>query len=125
MKLNYDSSSLALDSTLKVLILENTRGWRIEIQLRANEDSSFTLVAMSGIHSKPAELSKLQGPYESRQQACAARRAIAIQLLDKGFKAMEHEHSIWNLQAQKAIQKVREQRKLNRGNYDFHPDDVL
>lgn len=125
MKLNYGSSKLAHDLDLDVLILENARGWRIEMHLRRNEDESFTLVAMSGIRDKPAELSKLQGPYENRQQACAARRAIAIQLLEKGFAAQDNDHSIWSLQAQKAIQNVREQRTINRGNYDFHPDDVL
>ncbi|MGH1370944.1 MAG: hypothetical protein ACRBBW_02830 [Cellvibrionaceae bacterium] len=125
MKLSYDTSSLAADSAANVLILENPLRWRIEMHLRRNEDQSYTLVAMSGIHDQPAQLSKLQGPYENRQQACAARRAIAIALIAKDFNPKDAEHSIWTLQAQKAIQNLRQQRTLNRGNYDFHPDDVL
>ncbi len=95
------------------------------MHLRANEDQSFTLVAMSGLRDQPAQLSKLQGPYESQQHACAARRAIAVALIEKGFKHRDGEYSIWQLQAQKVIQNLREQRTLNQGNYDFHPDDVL
>lgn len=125
MKLSYDTTKFNIDSSHEVLILENSRSWRIEMQMRRNEDQSYTLVALSGISSKPAELSKLQGPYQTRQQASAARNAIAIELLNKDFKALDNEHSIWSLQAQKAIQKVRQQRSENQVNYDFHPDDVL
>ncbi len=125
MKLSYKTPSLTIDTRQQVLILKNSRNWRIEMQLRRNEDQSYTLVAMSGIGSKPAELSKLQGPYQTKQQASAARSAIAVQLLEKNFEVLNNEHSIWSLQAQKAIQKVRLQRQQSQGDFDFHPDDVL
>jgi len=125
MKLSYKTPSLKIDTNQNVLILENSRNWRIEIQLRRNEDQSYTLVAMSGIGGKPAELSKLQGPYQTRPQASAARSAIAVQLLEKDFVVLNNDHSIWSLQAQKAIQKVRLLRQQNQGDFDFHPDDVL
>ncbi|MAZ88725.1 MAG: hypothetical protein CL693_13885 [Cellvibrionaceae bacterium] len=95
------------------------------MQLKRNEDETYTLIAMSGVSSQPAELSKLQGPYQTFQQGIAARSAIAEQLIRKDFSVLKDQHSIWTLQAQKAIQTVRRQRIDNQGNYDFHPDDVL
>ncbi len=92
--------------------------------LRGNEDDTYTLIALSGIASQPAELSKLQGPYQTLEQGLAARMAIARQLESKGFYQCEG-HSIWDIQVQKAIQKVRLQRSASQGNYQFHPDDVL
>lgn len=119
MKLEYDPNPGS-----STLVLENERRWRIEMYLKPNEDETYTLVAMSGIASQPAELSKLQGPYQTKEQGLAARSAIARQLHAKGFQTVKH-HSIWQIQAQKAIQTVRKNRTTNQGNYDFHPDDVL
>ncbi len=95
------------------------------MRLARNEDETYTLIAMSGLVNRPAELSKLQGPYQTLQQGIAARSAIAEQLIRKGFSMLKDQHAIWRLQAQKAIQTVRRQRIDNQGNYDFHPDDVL
>lgn len=125
MELSYYHQQLQQLADRDTLILQNERGWRIEMQMRRNEDDSYTLVAMSGLNDKPAELSKLQGPYQTRDQGIAARTAIAIQLLRKDFQLQSQQHSIWAIQAQKAIQKVRSQRIASQGNYDFHPDDVL
>ncbi|WP_439135173.1 hypothetical protein [Pseudomaricurvus sp.] len=119
MKLEYDQNP---DSS--IMVLENDRRWRIEMYLKANEDETYTLVAMSGIATQPAELSKLQGPYQTEEQAQAARSAIAKQLYAKGFQPLR-QHSIWQIQAQKAIQNVRQTRKASQGDYRFHPDDVL
>ena len=125
MELSYHHQQLHQHADRETLILQNARGWRVEMQLRRNEDDSHTLIAMSGLSDKPAELSKLQGPYQTRDQGIAARAAIAIQLLRKEFQLHPEQHSIWSVQAQKAIQKVRSQRIASQGNYDFHPDDVL
>lgn len=120
MKLHYDKTHHP-----DTLVLENERHWRIEMQLKRNEDNTYTLIAMSGISGKPAALTKLQGPYVNKDQGLAARSAIAAQLYPKGFNTITNSHSIWSLQAQKAIQNVRQQRTDSQGNYDFHPDDVL
>ncbi|GAB3110624.1 hypothetical protein G8770_20985 [Aestuariicella hydrocarbonica] len=120
MKLQYDSQP-----GTETLILENERLWRVEMFLKRNEDDTYSLVALSGINSRPAELTKLQGPYQILEQGVAARSAIARQLQNKGFSVQIDQHSIWQLQAQKAIQSVRQQRADSQGNYAFHPDDVL
>lgn len=119
MKLEYDQTP-----DTSTLVLENERQWRIEMFLKPNEDDTYTLVAMSGIATRPAELSKLQGPYQTKAQGQAARSAIAKQLQNKDFHILQ-QHSIWQVQAQKAIHTVRQTRTANQGNYDFHPDDVL
>ncbi len=125
MKLSYGCSQTSRHPDQNPVILENERHWHIEMQLKRNEDETYTLIAMSGVRQRPAELSKLQGPYQTLQQGIAARSAIVEQLVTKGFSVLKDAHSIWAIQAQKAIQSVRRQRIDSQGNYDFHPDDVL
>lgn len=134
MLLHYPSSHTQMAD---VLVLENARGWRIEMYLKANQvpdsqalkpahsSSSYSLIALSGVSHLPAELNKAQGPYETREQASAARSAIAQQLLNKDFEVQHKAEGIWSLQAQKAIRQMRAERNQHQGNYHFHPDDVL
>lgn len=106
------------------LILENKSHWRIEMVIKANEDDSFSLVAQSGLRDKPAELNKLQGPYQTLDQALAARGAIAQQLESKGVQQIDAQ-PIWSLQAQAVIKRLRQERGDNTGNYSFDPSDVF
>ncbi len=124
MKLNYQTQSPDL-LHIPALVLRNLRGWRIEMHLRPNDDHSYSLIALSGIDNWPAELCKAQGPYETRDQGVAARSAIVNQLLAKGFQLLENSGSIWVVQVQRMIRSLRDQRTVHRGNYQFHPDDVL
>ena len=120
MKLRYPKLANAAP-----VIMENTRGWRIEMVIKANEDESHSLIAQSGLTNKPAELSKLQGPYQTQDQAIAARAAIAEQLINKGFQLLDKVEPMWSLQAQGAIKRLRQQRQDNTGNYSFDPNDVF
>ncbi len=120
MKLRYPKLASAAP-----VIMENSRGWRIEMVIKANEDESHSLIAQSGLTNKPAELSKLQGPYQTQDQAIAARAAIAEQLFHKGFQLLDKVEPIWSLQAQGAIKRLRQQRQDNTGNYSFDSNDVF
>lgn len=120
MKLRYPKLASAAP-----VIMENTRGWRIEMVIKANEDESHSLIAQSGLTNKPAELSKLQGPYQTQDQAIAARAAIADQLFNKGFQLLDKVEPMWSIQAQGAIKRLRQQRQDNTGNYSFDPSDVF
>jgi hypothetical protein len=120
MKLRYPKLASAAP-----VIMENSRGWRIEMVIKANEDESHSLIAQSGLTNKPAELSKLQGPYQTQDQAVAARAAIADQLINKGFQFLDKVEPMWSLQAQGAIKRLRQQRQDNTGNYSFDPNDVF
>ncbi len=108
----------------EALVLENQRHWRIEMVIKANEDESFSMVAQSGLKDKPAELNKLQGPYQTLDQALAARGAIAQQWVSKGFERVDVS-PIWSLQAQAVIKRLRQERGDNTGNYSFDPSDVF
>lgn len=120
MKLQYNSN-LAQPTDQ---VFENAKHWRIEMSLRTSSEGKWVMIALSGLNDRPPELSKLQGPYETQAQAIAARSAIAAQLLSKGFKALE-DSCIWNLQAQKALNDVRESHRHNPVDTTFFPYQVL
>ncbi len=61
MKLSYGCSQTSRHPDQNPVVLENERHWHIEMQLKRNEDETYTLIAMSGVRQRPAELSKLQG----------------------------------------------------------------
>jgi len=107
------------------LILENPRGWRVEMLIKGNGDQTFTLVAQSGISGEPALLNKLQGPFHSRDQAVAARAAISQQLLNKQFQLIEPAVPIWTLQAMKALKPIRQQHQTHNPSDRFRPEDVI
>ncbi len=123
MKLHYPN--LGIHNTLTTIVLENNRHWRIELAVKHNNDETYSLIAQSGINTRPAELNKLQGPYQTRDQAVAVRAAIIDRLFDKGFYMLEEAVPIWTVQAQSAIKQIRQQRHHNSGDFRFDPNDVI
>ncbi len=116
MKLNFQPDTQgALDA--QTLVLINARGLRIELILKRNDETTYSLIAMSGISHMPAELVKGQGPYQTLDEGIAARKAIADQLLNKGFLLQDDAFSIWPIQAQKVIQTLRKERKNSQNRY--------
>ncbi len=108
----------------EALLLRNERCWRVELFILRNNDESFSLVALSGKERAQAERVKIQGPYQTRAQALAARSAVAAQLQDSGFTIDEGESTLWRLQAQRKIRELRAQRERNTPDCRFDPDDV-
>lgn len=125
MKLRYPNHADIDVNCHTTIVLENNRHWRIELVIKANEDETCSLIAQSGINTQPAELNKLQGPYQTFDQAVAARTAIVDRLFDKGFYVLTNAIPIWTLQAQKAIRQLRKTRSQNSVDARFDPSDVI
>lgn len=124
MKLRYSG---AMPETEGVL-LTNRCGWRVEMFVLANNDSTWTLVALSGDAEplcRAVPRQKLQGPYEIRDQAIAARSAIALALVDQGFGVNTADHLQWRIVAQRAVREVRRLRQAHAPDCRFDPKDVL
>ncbi|WLQ12263.1 hypothetical protein O5O45_21290 [Hahella aquimaris] len=121
MRLDY-RSPLADDA--KFCALSGNDRQRVELFIKDTGDATYTLIALAGQESKPAVKVKLQGPYHSFMQARAAMNAIAGSLLNINFDLLENAISIWGLQAQAQVRKLRQERKQNMGDYRFNPDDV-
>lgn len=112
------------DSPGEVLILGNDRHWRIEMYVFANDDASFSLVALAGRHSLLSEKIKVQGPYQDRREAMGARSAIASSLVSNGFSEAESGVAQWRIAAQRAIREVRDCHRSHSTDCRFNPDDV-
>lgn len=97
---------------------------RIELFILANEDTSFSLVLLSGKNGSAADREKLQGPYELRDQAVAARSAIIQSLQAREFKLAANEIPQWQLLAQSIIRNLRHERLNYVVDCSFDPDDV-
>ncbi len=108
----------------EALRLDNKQGWCVELYILRNDDDSHSLVALSGRPQIQARRVKIQGPYQMRAQALAARSAIAAQLEVTGFSVSQHASPQWRLQAQREIRAVRELRKQNTPDCSFDPKDV-
>lgn len=119
----YLRYSKAIADTAAVVLTRG--GLRIEIFVLANNDTSYTLVALSGPEDDCHQRSKLQGPYQLRDQALAARSAVVAALQDKGFVVSGHAHSQWRLSAQRCIRAVRQLRQQHVTDCRFDPKDVL
>ena len=124
MKLRYPNHVGIDGNCHATIVLENNRHWRIELTIKANDDETCSLIAQSGINTQPAELNKLQGPYQTFDQAAAARIAIVDRLFDKGFYVLNRV-PIWTLQAQRVIKQLRQTRSQNTTNVRFDPSDVI
>lgn len=110
------------------VLLTNGGGWRVEIYVLANNDPTWTLVALSGASEAGPQTcprQKLQGPYESRDQAMAARSAIALALIDQGFTLNAVDFLRWRIDAQRCVRDVRVAREQHAPDCRFDPKDVL
>lgn len=122
MRLHYDKT-IAADT--QPLVLSGSGDLRVEIHIRCEPEGSATLLAFSGLHQsgEPAK-SLQQGPFHRVDQAIAAKRAIVAQLKDAGCVVSEHQHPLWSLAVQRAINASRKQRAEAAGDYRFDPKDV-
>lgn len=112
------------DASAEVLVLNNAQDWRIEMFVLANEDDTFSLIALAGKWRQRHDKIKLQGPFQQRREAQAARSAIARSLLADGFVAEKTPLPQWRLAAQSAIRGVREAHRNHRTDCHFDPGDV-
>lgn len=115
---------LQSDSGGEVLVLGNDRQWRIEMYVLANDDDTFSLVALAGKESLVNEKIKVQGPYQDRSEAVAARSAIAGSLVSDGFSEGDYGLAQWRIAAQRAIREVRDAHRSFTTDCRFNPDDV-
>lgn len=112
-----------------VLLLSNGNCWRIELYILGNnqdnrEEETFSLVALSGREQAPPGRIKTQGPYQCREEAKAARSAIAASLLQVGFRIEGQAPAQWRIDAQRTIRELRECHRLYSTDCSFDPDDV-
>lgn len=113
-----------------LVALCNTQQHRVELYILANSDeqadgdSRCSLVAVAGRPGEHAERVKLQGPYENRAQALAARAAIVQQLQARDYSCQDSPQPCWRLTAQRAIRELRSNHKATQGDYRFKPEDV-
>jgi len=119
MRLRYETS-IPADGPL---VLCRDDGWRVEIHLRREADDTATLLAFAGREGPPLRTSA-QGPYQALEQAIAAKRAIADQLLQVGYQQRKDSHPIWTLAAQKTINDIRQTKSASNLSYLFDPKDV-
>lgn len=123
MRLRYDPTIPAAPGPVVML---GPTGQRVEMHIREDEDGTATLVALSGPDSyTPPKGICQQGPYHLRDQAVAARRAIAAQLKHAGFRYAQDEYPRWYLAVQRSINDARKIRGESAGNYRFDPKDVF
>lgn len=120
MQLHY----LPGDCDDELLILANAQQWRIEMYVLANHDDTFSLVALAGKRDLVNQKIKLQGPYQDRAEALAARSAIACSLHSSGFVSADPDTAQWRVAAQRAIREVRDAHRSYTTDCRFDPDDV-
>jgi len=106
-----------------LLVTRNTTQC-IELYVLANRDNTFSLVALAGELGRSPSREKLQGPYQTRAQAVAARAAVVQQLLEREYALALTATPRWRLDAQRAIRVVRESRQRNAPDCSFNPNDV-
>lgn len=120
MHLNYADNA----SDAEVVVFTSAQLWRIELYILANHDTTFTLVALAGQDCQSNCKLKLQGPYQDRREAVAARSAIASHILSDGLCLAKSAVPQWRLAAQRAIREVREAHRSHAIDCHFDPDDV-
>jgi len=96
---------------------------RIELHIRSDEDGTVTLYAFSGPLEQQPDRHIQQGPFQRREQAVGARRAIAAELLAAGFR-VDKGAAIWLLPLQRHLNAARQQRLASTVNCRFDPSDV-
>jgi len=108
------------------LSLRDSQQFRVEMHILQNDDTSCSLVALSGKEAARSGLrTKIQGPYQVRELAVAARAAIAQALIRSGYQVLNEEvPPQWSLFAQREIRQIRELRRRNTPDCGFDPKDV-
>ncbi len=123
MRLRYDKS---IPADPDPVILLDAKDHRVEMHIRRDPDDTATLVAVSGRDEGAAPDKTLQqGPYQLYDQAVAARRAIAAQLKDAGYRHSENAHPLWTMAVQRSINAARKRRAESEVDYSFDPKDVF
>lgn len=107
-----------------VMVFTSAQLWRIELYILTNDDATFTLVALAGQDCHANSKVKLQGPYQDRREAVAARSAIATHILSDGLEQANSAVPQWRLAAQRAIREVREAHRSHATDCHFDPDNV-
>lgn len=122
MRLRYEKT---VSSDSSPVVLEGGDNFRIELHIRCEDDGTATLIAVAGLDNllRPEKLLQ-QGPYQVHDQAVAARRAIAAELIDDGYHIVDR-HSVWSLAVQRSIRESRARKRVTRANYDFKAEDVF
>lgn len=115
---------LAFPASEEALMLRNSHAFRIEMFVLRNDDSSYSLVALSARASGAGLRAKVQGPYQTRALAVAARSAIANELIARRFEVDADGHPFWRVRAQREIREVRNKRQENIPDCRFDPNDV-
>ena len=108
----------------EALLMRNNQAWCVEVFVLRNNDDSYSLVALSGVAGARARRRKLQGPFQTRDQALASRSAVAQQLQDTGFTIDTDALPQWRLSAQRMIRELREERRQGSPDCRFDPKDV-
>lgn len=123
MRLSYDKT---IPTGSAPLVLDGPEELRVEIHIRANDDETVTLLALSGKDvGKPAEKVLQQGPYHLYDQAVAAKRAIVASLKEAGFRLSEDQQVFWSMDVQRTINVSRKQKADSQLDYRFNPKDVF
>ena len=122
MRLNFTGFKIPKETRLLVATNDNNR---IEIHVKDNMDTTFTLISITGKSNGGIDRSLRQGPYTTREQALAAMQAICNELQRLGYCPNTESSSIWEIKVQQEINILRQVKKENQGNYKFHPNDVL
>ena len=123
MRLRYESS---ISASPDPVVLLGGNNCRVELHLRQHGDATATLVALSGRDGQaPSGKAVQQGPYQSYDQAVAARRAIAGELLDDGFSLADDQQPLWSMTVQRLINQLRLDAAARSVDYRFKPEDVF
>lgn len=117
MKLHY----LHTGESLRVLVMVRDER-RVELHVKPIGEDTWALVALAGDPGYQPARHKCQGPYHDPAQAEAALRAVAVALLEQGYRVVREVHAIWTVQAQKVARAIRDRREANAGDYVFDPD---
>ena len=120
MRLNY---SLPLPDDKNPLVLLGANAARVEIHMRQEANGVTTLFAFAGCDQ--IERKCAQGPYETRDQALAARKAIFAELVRTGFELAQSELPLWSLAAQREIKQMRVEKSQSTVDTRFDPKDVF
>ena len=123
MKLYYDKS---IPDNIAPLILKK-RGTpsRIEIFIRKDKDNHALLLAFCGDDGMMPSKAIQQGPYQSIDEAIAARNAITGQLLTRGYKLKQQLYPNWITHCQRELNAIIKQKSQSKADYTFHPEDVF
>lgn len=125
MRLIY---SKILPKTGATVVLVGMQAKRVEFYLRQSV-GGVTLLALAGAavggERAVVSKSKLQGPYETVEQAVAARNAIAEALIEQGYHFAVELQPLWELDAQRVWAEVKAKNTAAAVDTRFKAEDVF